>query len=286
VKGPNRALGERTVSDFGDQWLRYTDNSGFYGSVELFQDVFGPLLGPDDVQGSRVADVGSGTGRIVQMLLAAGAAHVTAIEPSAAFTVLEQSTRPHGDRVRCLHCSGDRIPEEAYDLVVSVGVLHHIPDPRPVVAAAWRALRPGGRIAVWLYGREGNEAYLALVRPLRWLTTRLPHRTLVGLSSLLAAALSAYASACRFLPLPLHGYMRSVVSRLTFDKRLLVVYDQLNPAFARYYRRAEAVDLLSSAGFEDVQAHHRHGYSWAVTGRRPLGHSLTGPTPAANIADR
>jgi len=269
VRKPGSALGERTVADFGDQWLHYPDNSGFYGSVELFHDVFGPLLGPDDVRGRRVADVGSGAGRIVHMLVAAGAVHVTALEPSEAFTVLEDATRRHGDRVRCLHAGGDEIPEEGYDLVVSVGVLHHIPDPRPVVEAAWRALRPGGRIAVWLYGREGNEAYLALVLPLRWLTTRLPHRVLVGVSWLLTAVLGAYASACRYLPLPLRGYMRNVVRHLTPDKRFLVVYDQLNPTYARYYRRAEAVDLLSAAGFADVRAHHRHGYSWAVTGRRP-----------------
>ena len=41
-----RELQERTFTDFGDQWVRYTDNSGFYGSLELFRDVFGPLLEP------------------------------------------------------------------------------------------------------------------------------------------------------------------------------------------------------------------------------------------------
>jgi SAM-dependent methyltransferase len=269
VKKRQGALGEQTVADFGDQWVRYTDNSGFYGSLELFRDVFGPLLGPEDVRGRRVADVGSGTGRIVQMLVEAGAAHVTALEPSAAFTVLEQATRPHADRVRCLRVTGEQIPEQDFDLVVSVGVLHHIPEPRPVVDAAWRALRPGGRIAVWLYGREGNEAYLALVEPLRRLTVRLPHRALVGVCWLLTVSLGLYASLCRFLPLPLRGYMRSVISRLSLDKRFLVVYDQLNPAYARYYQRDEAISLLRSAGFTDVQAYHRHGYSWALTARRP-----------------
>lgn len=283
MKNPPRALGERTVTDFGDQWLHYTDNSGFYGSVELFEDVFGPLLGPEQVRDSRVADIGSGTGRIVQMLLAAGAAQVTALEPSAAFSVLEKATRRYGDRVRCLRRTGDQIPENGYDLVVAVGVLHHIPDPHPVVAAAWRALRPGGRIAIWLYGREGNEAYLALVQPLRWLTTRLPHRGLVAVSWLLATALGGYAAACRWLPLPLRGYMRNVISRLSPDKRFLVVYDQLNPAYAHYYRRDEALGLLTSAGFEEVEIYHRHGYSWAVTGRRPEGvaSGVSGPDARA-----
>jgi SAM-dependent methyltransferase len=261
---------ERTLADFGEQWGRYSDNAGFYGSLELFADVFGPLLEPRDVAGSRVADIGSGTGRIVRMLLAAGASHVTALEPSAAFSALEANTRAFADRVLCIRARGDQIPEQGFDLVVSVGVLHHVPQPRPVLEAAWRALRPGGRVAVWLYGREGNEVYLALVEPLRLVTTRLPHAALAALSWLLTAALGLYAGCCRFLPLPLRGYMRSVVSRLSWSKCYLTVYDQLNPAFARYYRRQEAIELVASAGFKDVEVYHRHGYSWAVTGRRPV----------------
>jgi SAM-dependent methyltransferase len=267
---PTTPAQEQTVADFGDQWGRYTDNSGYYGSLELFEDMFGPLLTPRDVADRRVADIGSGTGRIVQMLMAAGAREVTATEPSDAFGVLVANCRQYGDRVRCLHLRGDQIPLEAFDLVVSIGVLHHIPQPQPVVDAAFRALRPGGRMAVWVYGREGNETYLALVGPLRAVTTRLPHLVLAAVSTVLTALLGLYVAACRLVPLPLHGYMRNVVSRLDWSKRYLTIYDQLNPAVARYYRRTEAIDLLASAGFSDVQLHHRHGYSWAITGIRPV----------------
>ena len=263
-------LRERTVVDFGEQWTHYTDNVGWYGSVALLEDVFGPLLDLSQISGRRVAEIGSGTGRIVHMLLEAGAAHVTAIEPSEEFAVLVANTGGHADRVRCLRLPGERLPADGFDYVFAVGVLHHIPEPRPVVAAAFRALRPDGVLAVWLYGREGNELYLHLVRRLRAVTTRLPHALLAALAWALTIGLSAYSAAARFLPLPLRGYMRQVVVRLGLRKRQLVVYDQLNPAYAKYYGREEARQLLAAAGFVDVRLHHRHGYSWAVVGRKPL----------------
>ena len=63
--------------------------------------------------------------------------------------------------------------------------------------------------------------------------------------------------------------MRNVFARMDRRARYLVIYDQLNPAYAKYYRRDEAIALLADAGFADVAAHHRHGYSWTVIGRKP-----------------
>ncbi|OGV68798.1 MAG: hypothetical protein A3K19_02505 [Lentisphaerae bacterium RIFOXYB12_FULL_65_16] len=78
-------LQQRTIEDFGEQWSCYRDNPGFYGDPSFLQEKFGPLIRLSDVKGRRVADIGSGTGRIVAMLLAAGAAHVIAVEPSSAY---------------------------------------------------------------------------------------------------------------------------------------------------------------------------------------------------------
>ena len=77
-----QTLTSRTIDDFGDQWTRYANNDGYYGSSDILVDVFGPLLPPEALKGKKVLEIGSGTGRIVHMLLAAGAAHVTAVEPS------------------------------------------------------------------------------------------------------------------------------------------------------------------------------------------------------------
>lgn len=265
-----QALKEQSIVDFGEQWTLYRDNDGYYGSLAMFTDIFAPLLSPEDVVGCRVAEIGSGAGRIVNMLIEAGAANVLAVEPSEAIEVLRENTQKYGNRVRLLNASGEHLPPSGdLDYVFSVGVLHHIPDPVPVVQAAYRALRPGGKLAIWLYGKEGNRLYLSFVQPLRYLTRRLPHALLAALVWMIDLPLVCYIALCRFLPLPLRGYMREVMARLDGPKRRLTVYDQLNPAHAKYYTRQEAEALAHSSGFVDVAIHHRHGYSWTVVGTRP-----------------
>jgi SAM-dependent methyltransferase len=260
-------LQTKTIADFGEQWTRYPGGEGFFGSVELFNDIFAPLLSAKDVAGKRVAEIGAGQGRFINIFAAAGAAHLVALEPSEAMRVLRENTRAYADRITYLDVTGDRLPPTGdLDYVFVIGVLHHIPDPAPVVAAARRALKPGGTLAVWLYGREGNSLYLFVVHSLRAFTRRIPHRALELFVAALYPAFWAYMTACRWLPLPLAAYMRRVMAPLTPAKRRLVIYDQLNPAYAKYYTRDEAHDVLARNGFSDVRLHHRHGYSWSVVG--------------------
>jgi len=261
--------GERTIEEFGEQWTRFVDNDGYYGSLSLFEDLVSPLLRSEDFHGKRVADLGSGTGRIVNMLLRAGAAHVFAVEPSAAVRALRNNVTWAIDRVTVVEDTADRLPAAlALDFVVSFGVLHHIPDPAPAMRAAYDALRPGGRMLAWLYGHEGNELYLSFVRPLRAVTRRIPDEWLVRLSRLVQLPLNAYIAACRIAPLPMRTYMSAHLGKLAPEARVLTVYDQLNPTYARYYKEAEARELFMSAGFEQVRLHHRHGYSWSVVGTK------------------
>jgi SAM-dependent methyltransferase len=260
----------RTIADFGEQWTAFRDNPKYYGSSDLLDDIFSSLLPLRAVAGARVAEIGAGTGRIVNMLLDLGAAHVYAVEPSEAIDVLRSNTSPRTDRVTCINARGDELPAGLdLDLIVSIGVLHHIPNPRPAVKAALSALKPGGRFLVWVYGHEGNKFYLRLVTLMRRVTTRLPHSALVILSYLMCVALDVYVALCRFLPLPMRSYMRDVLAKFPRSVRRLTIYDQLNPAYAKYYTEAEAKALLVGTGFMDVRAHHRHGYSWTVVGMKP-----------------
>jgi SAM-dependent methyltransferase len=274
------SLSDKTIQDFGDQWSKYVDNEGWYGSLQLFEDITAPLLDLRSLAGKTVVDIGSGTGRIVGMLLAADVAHVVAIEPSSeAFDVLKRNVKMmerSGD-VTCMNERGDSWDlGEQVDYVFSIGVIHHIPDPIPVTRRTFEALKPGGFIFIWVYGYEGNELYLKLIEPIRKITTRLPHALLRVIVELMYGIVYLYRSIGQVIPLPLLSYIEKVLWPMSPKKRRLVIYDQLNPAYAKYYRKHEAVELLENAGFINVKAHQRHGYSWSVIGQKPFAQATSG----------
>lgn len=259
----------QTIQDFGEQWVRYRDNEGYYGSLELFSDILSPFLKPDELKGCKVAEIGSGTGRIVNMLLEAGAENIIASEPSEAFDVLCENIR-QPDKVTCLKITGDQLPAFGdLDYVFSIGVLHHIQDPAPVVEAAFKALRPGGHFVVWVYGKEGNSLYLTFLTLLRMFAKHLPHMMLTSLVEMMYWPLVFYMKLCHLCPLPLRGYLIAVFEKMSPQKRRLVIYDQLNPSFAKYYTRPEAEKLLLDGNFKEVRVHHRHAYSWTAIGTKP-----------------
>jgi SAM-dependent methyltransferase len=270
MDGPRVGENDRTIRDFGEQWSHYDGNEGFYGSLELFQDMFGPLLEIGELKGARVADIGSGTGRIVKMLVDAGVRHVVAVEPSGGVEALRINTREFSDKVEIIHGSGEEVPPgRDLDFVLAVGVIQFIVDPLPTLRAAYDALRPGGRLFLWVYAKEGNGFYVALVSALRQVTLRLPHAALDGLCSLLTVLVDIYIAACRWLPLPMRDYMRNTLARVSRENRKLTIYDQLNPRYVRYHRADEVRELFESAGFCDVRLHHRRGYSWSALGVKP-----------------
>lgn len=265
-----------TIKDFGEQWTNYPENRGYYASLEALTDLISPLMDLSSIKGKRIADVGAGTGRHTRLLHRAGADSILAMEPSSAFEMLKRNTAGL-DRVEYRQAPADKISIHRFDLVFCIGVLQFIPEPHPALVAMGRALRPGGRLFLWVYGKENNELYLRLVQPLRVVTVRLPHRGLDLLSKLFEVPAGWYAGACRSLCLPMADYMNNYFSRLDRYGRRLVIYDQLNPRLVKYYRGDELLQMLETCGFTDIRLHHRFGHSWSVLARYQGDES---PSPA------
>lgn len=258
-----------TINDFGEQWTHFTLNKGYYGSQDVLIDILGPFFHPKLFAGKIIIDVGAGTGRITNLLVDSNAKLVIAVEPSDAYDVLVKNTASNIDKVRLIKATGDEIPQcVPCDLALSIGVLHHIPLPLPTLAKIYSVLKNEGIIIIWLYGAEGNRLYLLFSALLRKLTINLSHENLLMISKFLLRPLKLYSWLCKNIKLPMHDYMRNHISKLDDESLLITIYDQLNPTFAKYYTRDEALNLLRDSGFVNIEIYHRHGYSYTVKGQK------------------
>ena len=118
------------------------------------------LLEDRELRGWRVLDAGCGTGqRLVGMARQFPQAEFTGLDLSAtSLEVAASLVDRHGlANVRLMQ--GD-LSEGAicgrYDLVVSTGVIHHLPSPRIGIEALARALSEHGLLYVWLYHAYGE----------------------------------------------------------------------------------------------------------------------------------
>ncbi len=262
-------MGEKrrdTIDDFGRQWTAFKENNGYYASLDVLDELFGPLLDKGDIEGKSIADVGAGAGRFVRMFAQLGASRILALEPSEAVDVLRENLAGI-EGVEIIQATADKLPARGFDYVFCIGVLQFIPQPEPALRAMGRALGPNGRLFLWVYGREQTGIYLLLLRPLRIISTRLPHPVLSAICGLLVIPARIYGLMCHLFDLPFSKYMREYFLKLDRYGQKLTIYDQLNPKSVRYYKKAEIVQLLEKCGFKDIRIHNRLGYSWSVIAR-------------------
>lgn len=261
------AVDAKVIEEFGQQWNQFSEYSGHFASKNLLADMIGPLMELDDLKGADVAEIGAGAGRIVNMLMESGVSKVLALEPSDAVRTLRKNLEMHGERVAVVQGTGDQLPAGNFDYVFCIGVMQHVSDPHPVLLAARKALKPGGKYFMWLYAKEGTEKYRAFVMPLRMITKCLPTVILTGLCWALMVGLTGYIQLCKLFPnLPLAKYATEVLGKVSPQARTITIYDQLNPTWVKYYSKSEVEKMMNDAGFTDVNTFHRHGYSWSVIG--------------------
>lgn len=101
---------------------------------------------------TRVLEYGAGTGLVAQALQA----HVgplTLADPStgmrdAMAAKVAAGTLPADARIWPLDLGRDPVPHERFDLIVTVQVLHHVPDLPPVLVAFEQLLAEGGHLCI------------------------------------------------------------------------------------------------------------------------------------------
>jgi SAM-dependent methyltransferase len=174
TRGIPRLAGEPYVASFGRQWNRY-DVARDEEDEAVFRVKTG--IDPRDLGGRLVLDGGCGGGRYTRLAGRHGA-RVVGVDLSAAVEKAAALCDGLPD-VAIVQADLLDLPlaEASFDVVFSIGVLHHSPDPRRAFAQLAAKVKPGGRLAVWLY-RKNTPPQEAVNTALRAVTSRLSPRVL------------------------------------------------------------------------------------------------------------
>lgn len=227
-----------------------------------------PLAPETAWQGKRFLDAGCGAGRNSYWAMSYGAASCVSIDLDDRSLAGARANLAQFESASVEKCSIYEIPyEDEFDVAFSIGVIHHLEFPERAIAQMVKAAVPGGTVLIWVYGYENMELFSKVLDPLRKLLfSRLPLR--------FVRFLSLFPTMALWILLRL-GVMRleyfKLIRKAPFRHLQTIIFDQMLPKIAHYWRRDEARALLENAGLENIQIEWINEMSWTVTGTKPGG---------------
>lgn len=275
IAGPLPPEKQETAAGFGYSWTAYADLD------DAYEQQFLDWLRPVDrsfFQGKLVLDAGCGKGRHAFWAQKFGAAEVVGVDLSDAVDVAFANTRGLPN-VHIVQADIYQLPlAPVFDYAYSVGVLHHLPDPKAGFLAVTKLLKRGGAISAWVYGAENNEWITRFVDPVRKrVTSKLPRPLLHAASSAIAtavlnpAAKLVYAPANRRAPrLAARLFYNDYLAYISqFSRREIesIVFDHLVAPTAFYIPRADFARWFADARLGDVAIEWHNRNSWRGFGR-------------------
>jgi SAM-dependent methyltransferase len=273
----------RTKTAYALQWNRYRIIREEEGRA-TFMSRTG--LTPGSLEGKLVLDAGCGMGRYLRIAAAGPCGRIVGMDLSRAVEAARELT---ADLNRVSLVRGDllRLPfsAESFDIIYSLGVLDHTPDPRLAFLGLARLLKPGGRIVVWVYQRE-RPLVEWIMNSQRAISTRVPLPLLEFLCRLTAplGALKRrlFASRRRLVQrvgVAIHLLTIGVSMHPDKEVRVCDTLDWYAPRYLSRHTFDEVAAWFEAAGLSDVvdlsrgQAffHEGQGNGINIAGSRPIG---------------
>lgn len=248
---------------FGYEWDRYSWVTKDY--EKQFLNWTSPLT-PSDWKGKRILDAGCGMGRNSYWPMKWGASSLIAFDFDERSVNRAKETLKDFSNVQVQFKSIYDISwKDEFDVTFSIGVIHHLRDPQLALMHMITALKSGGKLLIWVYGYEGNEWIVRYVNPVRiHITSKLPLSLVHFLSYFCSVPLYLYIKIFR----PSNKYLTQLRS-FDFWHVHSIVFDQLIPDIANYWKKEEVLALVGSLPLSEVTVFAPpNGSGWILMGTK------------------
>ena len=247
---------------FGYEWKHYNEILPVYEKQFL---KWVPRLKKKDWENKKILDVGCGIGRNSLWPLKYKAKYAELIDVDLRTLKVAKQNLKHFKNVNIKEMSIYNLDKTNYfDIVFSIGVIHHLENPKLAVFKMCQSLKSNGIITLWVYGYENNEWIVNYFNPLRNLIfKRLPIQFLHFLSIIPTIFLWIYLK----LGFGSVKYM-NMIRKFTFRHLRSIVFDQMLPEVANYWTKEEVLELFKDLPIKDVEIEWVNEMSWAISGKK------------------
>ncbi len=265
-----------TVESFGEEWDKFSMFSD--SEIKSVGDEYFDIL-PSDLlkKSSYVLDVGCGSGRWSKYLIDY-VGFIECIDPSkAVFSAL--NLLKGNDNVRIAQASVGNIPfdNETFDLVMSIGVLHHIPDTVFGIRECVKKVKKGGYFYVYLYYNLDNRGFL--YKSL-FITSIIVRKIISSFPSFLKIFFCDLIAFLVYLPLVFVGTLVKRLFGKIYKKLPLSYYvgksiniirndalDRFGTPLEKRFTKKEIRGILEEVGLTNIQFSNFEPY-WHVIGQK------------------
>lgn len=285
VKGVVRFVeAENYAGSFGFQWKLHARTQLDDATSQRSESAFRRRTGfrPEDLAGKLVLDVGCGMGRFAEVATRWGA-HVVGIDLSLASEVAAENLADRNATIFQADVFQLPFASSSFDFIYSIGVLHHTPNCEQAVKVLPKFLKPGGRIAVWLY--SAYNPWYRMSDVYRKVTRRMSPKLL---HKLCYAVVPLYGLHQVLKKIPLVGKPSSAVLAwlipMAFNKnpqwRILDTFDWYSPWYQSKHTYEEVFPWFESCGLEDLRVIEQ---PISVQGRKPLVEKSNSANEASEV---
>jgi len=266
---------QQYAGSFGFQWHVHARTQLDTKESDRSERAFRRRTGfrPEDLAGKLVLDVGCGMGRFADVATRWGA-HVVGVDLSLAAEVAARNLADRNATIFQADVFQLPFAPESFDFIYSIGVLHHTPDCERAFKMLPGLLKPGGRIAIWLY--SGYNNWYKMSDLYRKVTRRMPPKLLHKLCWGVVP-LHGIHQVLKKIPLvgrPASGalaYMIPMAFHPDRAWRILDTFDWYSPWYQSKHTYEEVFRWFESCELEHLRVIEQ---PIAVQGRRPLSQEV------------